>query len=197
MGVTAGSTDQAAVAVRIANQAKDKFVQAAKWPFLEYVGNFIFTTNTRNYVVGTDVSHIVAIYGTDGGPLEPVDRHTYDRIFRADATSAALNPTHFSIHRFSTAGEAYVHVWREPLALMTGTVSYIRRITDLTNAGSTNAFDHIPSECYVAITEMAEAMFEEWEDSPQAGPLWQKANQTLAMMAARHNAPLLVDATRQ
>lgn len=196
MGVTAGSTSQSALAVRLANQAKDKFVEAAKWPFLEYSSNLVFLPSTRNYVVGTDVQNIVAIYASAGDVLEPVERHTYDRIFRRD-TATASAPTHFSVHRFSGSSQPNVNVWRTPTATSTGTIQYTRRIVDLTNAGSTSPFAQIPSECYVAIIEMAEAMFEEWEDSPQAQPLWQKANQTLAMMAQRHGAPLLVDAVRR
>lgn len=182
--------------MRLANQAKDKWVNGAKWPYLEYTTNLVFTTGTRQYTLGTDVGHVVSIITSAGQPLEPVHRATYDQVFHPD-TATAVAPTAFAVRQFTTQAQPTVHVWKTPAAIGTGTLHYIRRITDMTNAGSANGFDHIPSEHYAGIIEFAEAMFHEWEDSPQAPALNQKANMTLAMMAQRCGAPLAIDATRK
>ena len=99
--------------------------------------------------------------------------------------------------QFSTQSAPTLHVWKTPAAIGTATLHYVRRIPDLANSSSAQGFEHIPSEHYFGITEVAEAMFHEWEDSPQAPGLAQKAMQTIAMLATRVGAPLTFDATRR
>lgn len=181
--------------VRIVNEAKDRVVTSAKWPFLESSTALTVGDSARNYLLGADVGNILAIYDSTGAPLEPVERVTYDRLYRADV-STADSPVVFTREHFATTAAPNVHVWKSPQVTSVLVLQYMVRVPDLTDAASAQSFEHIPANMTVAITEAAEAAFHEWESSPQAPSLEAKFQSTLGRMVQAYAAPVIDDGTR-
>lgn len=191
-----GLTGKTALVERLVNEAKDRVVLSAKWPFLENTVNLtVGSFGGRNYQLGAAVGHILAIYDSTGQPLEPIERVTYDRLYRADG-STANSPTVFTREHFSTAALANIHVWKSPQASTALALRYLVRVPDLADATSTQSFEQIPENLTIAITQAAEAALHENESSPQAQALEAKFQNTLARMAATHQAPVIDDGTR-
>lgn len=191
-----GLTGRTAMVERLVNEAKDRVVLSAKWPFLENTAALtVGSEGGRNYQLGVDVGHILAIYDSTGQPLEPLERVTYDRLYRADS-STANSPAVFTREHFSTAALANIHVWKSPQATTTLALRYLVRVPDLTDATSTQSFEQIPENLTIAITQAAEAALHENESSPQAQALEAKFQNTLARLAAAYQAPVIDDGTR-
>lgn len=180
---------------RLVNEAKDRVVHSAKWPFLESSTTFEISKDIRGYQLEADVGNILAIYDSTGAPVEPVERVTYDRLYRSDVSTAST-PVLFTREHFATTAAPRVHVWKSPQVTQDLTLQYMIRVGDLANASSTLSFDHIPANMTVAVTEAAEAAFHEWESSPQAANLEAKFQSTLARMAQAYQAPVIDDGTR-
>lgn len=190
-----GFTGETALVVRLVNDAKDRVVHGAKWPFLEATTTFGVGNSTRNYQLGTDVGHILAIYDSVDQSVEPMERVTYDRLYRADA-STANSPVIYTREHYSTTSRPNIHVWQSPAATTTLTLRYVMRVGDLADVSSTNSFDQIPANLTVAIQQAAEAALHSWQSSAQAQPLEDKFQRTLAQMAAFYQAPVIDDGTR-
>ncbi len=190
-----GITGHTALVERLVNEAKDRVLTSAKWPFLEQTTTVEVVPDTRSYALGTDVAHILAIYDSTGKSVEPVERTTYDRIYRGDTATAAI-PTVYTREHFATTAVPNIHFWKAPTATATLTLNFMIKVPDLTNAGSTGSFAQIPANLTIVITQAAEAALHEWESSSQAPALEAKYQDTLAKIAAAYAAPVIDDGTR-
>ncbi len=190
-----GATARASIIERMVNDGKDRVVYGAKWPWLEQTTTFSVGNSVRAYAFSSEVGAVLALYDSTGQPVEPIERVTYDRLYRGNAATAN-SPVVYTEDFFSTTGNMNIHLWRSPAATTTLTLEHLVRVPDLSNATSTQNFEQIPDNLTILIQQAAEAAFHEWESSAQAPGLEAKYMQSLNRAAGILQAPVLDDGTR-
>lgn len=191
-----GITGQVSLIERMVNQAKDDYVTVRKWPHLESSVTQLWTTSARNYTLNSGFSAIVGLEDSDGEPLDgDVGRATYDNLYRAD-DSTGTAPTVYVEEGSNVSSDVRFHLWPTLTTNSSGLVHGLVRVADLSNATSTQSFQHIPSNHIAVINIRAAALFREWEgDAAAAQILDQQYRNKIAVLAGEIQQEKIDDGT--
>lgn len=186
-----GLTGETALVERMINQAKDRYITARKWPHLVSTANQLWTSGQRAYTLSATVAHVLALFNSVGRAIERVAPAEYDQQFRPNGATGS--PEFYMEEGSDPTRNIRIHVHPQPAANETGSIRFVVRIPDLSDATSTSKFDHIPETHHFVIVEDAVGMFKGYEDSEheQRELAERRWEQSILRLAEHSGAPPL------